>query len=68
MLRYGIPYYRLPDETLKTEFGAVLALGVEVKYGVEIGRDIPTKKLEAEYDSLILAIGAQGRVSHRRSR
>ncbi|MDR2602809.1 MAG: FAD-dependent oxidoreductase [Spirochaetaceae bacterium] len=60
MLRYGIPYYRLPDETLKTEFGAIEALGVEVKYGVEIGKDIPAKKLEADYDALILAVGAQG--------
>ncbi|MDR0410117.1 MAG: (2Fe-2S)-binding protein, partial [Spirochaetaceae bacterium] len=57
MLRYGIPYFRLPDETLKTEFGAVEGLGIEVKYGVEIGRDIPAKKLEADYDALIMAIG-----------
>ncbi|MDR2802678.1 MAG: FAD-dependent oxidoreductase, partial [Treponema sp.] len=60
MLRYGIPYYRLPDATLKTEFGAIESLGVEVKYGVEIGKDIPAKKLEADYDALIVAIGAQG--------
>ncbi|MDR1232066.1 MAG: FAD-dependent oxidoreductase, partial [Spirochaetaceae bacterium] len=60
MLRYGIPYYRLPDETLKTEFGAIENLGVEVQYGVEIGKDIPAKKLEADYDALIVAIGAQG--------
>ncbi|MDR3148346.1 MAG: FAD-dependent oxidoreductase [Treponema sp.] len=60
MLRYGIPYYRLPDATLKNEFGALEELGVEVKYGVEIGKDIPAKKLEAEYDTLIVAIGAQG--------
>ena len=60
MLRYGIPYYRLPDETIKTEFGAIEALGVDVQYGVEIGKDLPAKKLEAEYDALIVAIGAQG--------
>jgi formate dehydrogenase major subunit len=59
MLRYGIPYYRLPDETLKAEFGAVEDLGVEVRYGVEIGRDIPAKELEADFDALIVAIGAQ---------
>jgi formate dehydrogenase major subunit len=60
MLRYGIPYYRLPDETLKAEFGAIEGLGVTVKYGVDIGKDIPAKKLEADYDALIVAIGAQG--------
>ena len=60
MLRYGIPYYRLPDAALQTEFGAVGDLGVEIKYGVEIGRDIPAKQLEQDYDALIVAIGAQG--------
>ncbi|WP_162510984.1 FAD-dependent oxidoreductase, partial [Treponema endosymbiont of Eucomonympha sp.] len=60
MLRYGIPYYRLPDEVLKTEFGAVSRLGADVRYGVEIGKDMPAKKLESEFDALILAVGAQG--------
>jgi formate dehydrogenase major subunit len=60
MLRYGIPYYRLPDKILKTEFGAVEDLGVEVQYGMEIGKDIPAKKLEANYDALVVAVGAQG--------
>ncbi|MDR1231356.1 MAG: FAD-dependent oxidoreductase, partial [Spirochaetaceae bacterium] len=60
MLRYGIPYFRLPDETLRSEFGAIEGLGVEARYGVEIGRDIPVKQLEADYDALIVAIGAQG--------
>ncbi|MDR1302233.1 MAG: FAD-dependent oxidoreductase [Treponema sp.] len=60
MLRYGIPYYRLPDEVLSTEFGSIEALGVEVRYSVEIGKDIPALKLAVDYDALILAIGAQG--------
>ncbi|MDR1030864.1 MAG: FAD-dependent oxidoreductase [Treponema sp.] len=59
MLRYGIPYFRLPDEVLRTEFASIEALGVEVQYSVEIGKDIPALKLAADYDALILAIGAQ---------
>ncbi|MBI9104240.1 MAG: FAD-dependent oxidoreductase [Spirochaetales bacterium] len=65
MLRFGIPYYRLTDETLKSELGIVERMGVEVKYGVEIGKDISAKSLEADYDSVILAIGAQGASSMR---
>jgi formate dehydrogenase major subunit len=60
MLRYGIPYYRLPNETLEAEFGIIESLGVTVKYGVEIGKDIKAKELESGYDALIVAIGAQG--------
>ena len=65
MLRYGIPYYRLTDETLKAELGVIEEMGVKVKYGVEIGKDISAKSLEADHDALILAIGAQGASSMR---
>jgi len=60
MLRYGIPYYRLTDETLKAELGVIEEMGVKVNYGVEIGKDITAKSLEADHHALILAIGAQG--------
>ena len=62
MLRYGIPFYRLPDKTLALEMGAIEKTGVKVKYGVEIGKDIDVKSLEKDYDALMIAIGAQGRL------
>ncbi len=65
MMRYGIPYYRLTDKTLKDEFDAIERLGVEVRYNTEVGKDITAKKLEAEYDSIVIAIGAQGASSMR---
>ena len=65
MLRYGIPYYRLTDQTLKDEFDAIEGLGVEVKYNTVIGRDMSAKHLEADYDALVIAIGAQGASSMR---
>ena len=34
-------------------------LGVQVKYGVEVGKDLSAKSLEADYDAVVLAIGAQ---------
>jgi formate dehydrogenase major subunit len=60
MLRYGIPYYRLPETALETEFDALTTLGVELNFGVSVGTDIPAKKLEQDFDALILGIGAQG--------
>jgi formate dehydrogenase major subunit len=59
MLRYGIPYYRLPEEVLKAELGAVADLGVELCFGVTVGTDIAIKDLEQDFDALILGIGAQ---------
>ncbi|MBI9107323.1 MAG: FAD-dependent oxidoreductase [Spirochaetales bacterium] len=65
MLRYGIPYYRLPDEILCDELGAIEELGVKVRYETLVGRDVSVKELEKDYDSLLLAIGAQGASSIR---
>ena len=65
MLRYGIPYYRLPDDVLLDELGTIEAMGVEVKYETSVGTDISAKELEKDYDSLLLAIGAQGASSIR---
>jgi formate dehydrogenase major subunit len=62
MLRYGIPYYRLPEEVLKAEFDAVADLGVELRFGVRVGTDLAVKALEQDFDALILGIGAQGAV------
>ena len=65
MLRWGIPYYRLPDAVLKQEFDPIEKFGVTVKYGTEIGKDIAAKELERDFDCLMIAIGAQGASSMR---
>ncbi len=58
MLRYGIPCYRLPDEYLDADIDVILSLGVEVKLGVRIGRDVTLDELRAAYDSVYVSIGA----------
>lgn len=65
MMRYGIPYYRLTDQTLKDEFDAIERLGVKVNYETVVGKDITSKRIETEHDALIIAIGAQGASSMR---
>jgi formate dehydrogenase major subunit len=65
MLRYGIPYYRLPDVVIEDQFGITESLGVEVKYETSVGKDIMLKEIEAEFDSLLIAIGAQSASSAR---
>ena len=58
MFRYGIPDYRLPQDTLDREIETILRLGVELKTGVRIGRDIEFLQLRDDYDAVILAHGA----------
>ena len=58
MLRYGIPNYRLPKERLDNDINTILSTGVEVKYGVRIGRDVSVDDLRKEYDAVLITIGA----------
>lgn len=58
MLRYGIPAYRLPKAVLDREIEEIAALGIEMKNGVRLGKDITLSELRREYDAVILAVGA----------
>ncbi len=58
MLRYGIPAYRLPDDTLDAEVAKIQALGIDIKYNTKIGKDISLDDLKKEYKAVFLGIGA----------
>jgi len=60
MLRYGIPEFRLPRNTLDIELHNALRLGVQVRTGAEIGNgegQIPMSRLEQDFDAVLLATG-----------
>lgn len=59
MLRYGIPRYRLPDQIIDAEYNAILGLGVTLKCGVKIGKDISYEDLKKEFQIIYVAVGAQ---------
>ncbi len=59
MLFWGIPGYRLPEETLMKEIQKILDIGVELKCGVKIGVDITLDQLKQDYDAVYVALGAQ---------
>lgn len=65
MLRYGIPAYRLPRDVLAKEIGIIEKMGVEIRCGKRLGKDFTLDSLAADYDSVFLAIGAQGSSSMR---
>ena len=59
MLRVGIPAYRLPRDVLEKEINRILSLGVELRTGVELGRDLGIADLrEQGYKAILLATGA----------
>ena len=58
MLRYGIPEYRLPKATLAAEVKQIADLGVTLKNNVKVGKDITLDALRAEFDAVLVAVGA----------
>ena len=58
MLRYGIPEYRLPKAVLDEEIAILAEAGVVMKNNVKLGKDIDFDTVKADYDAVLLAIGA----------
>lgn len=58
MLRYGIPKYRLPRDILDAEIQRILELGVELRTGVVVGKDISLEELRRQYPAIFVGIGA----------
>lgn len=59
MLAVGIPAYRLPRAVIEREIDVIRALGVEIRCGVTVGKDISFAALRTEYAAVILAVGAK---------
>lgn len=61
MLLYGIPSFRLEKDVIAAEISVLEAMGIEFKFGVEVGTDTTIQKLRDEgYKAFYVAIGAQG--------
>ncbi len=59
MMGVGIPDYRLPRAELNRDIDAIRALGVDIRLNTAIGRDFSLDELQASYDAVLLAVGAQ---------
>jgi NADPH-dependent glutamate synthase beta subunit-like oxidoreductase len=59
MMRFGIPGYRTPRDRLDAEINRILDTGVEAKLNCRVGTDVTIDELEAKYDAIFWALGAQ---------
>ena len=61
MLRYGIPSYKLGKDVLDAEIDIMKEIGVDIRCGVEVGRDVTISQLRDQgYEGFYVAIGCQG--------
>lgn len=59
MLAVGVPAYRLPRELIQREVEVIKALGVELRCGVTVGKDISFEQLRKDFAAVIVAVGAK---------
>lgn len=61
MLTYGIPSYKLAKNIIDAEIDIMREMGVEIKLGVEVGKDVTLDELRAQgYKAFYISIGCQG--------
>lgn len=61
MLTYGIPSYKLEKDVIDAEIEILKELGVTIKCGVEVGKDVTITSLREEgFKAFYIAIGCQG--------
>ncbi len=60
MLVTGVPLFRLPRGVVEKEIAAILSLGVELRCGVRVGKDVTLAQLrEQGFAAVLVAIGLQ---------
>ncbi len=59
LLRYGIPDFKLDKGVIDRRMAQLQAEGVEFHGGVHIGVNLPARRLQAEFDAVVLAGGAE---------
>ncbi|MBI4832909.1 MAG: FAD-dependent oxidoreductase [Candidatus Lindowbacteria bacterium] len=59
MLYVGVPEYRLPRDLIRAEVGVIESLGVDIRCGVQVGKDVTFESLQAGYAAVVVAVGAK---------
>ncbi len=61
MLVYGIPSFKLEKDVVEAEIDIIKEMGVEIKTGVEVGKDVTIDELRSQgFKAFYIAIGCQG--------
>ena len=58
LLVHGIPEFRLPKDIVKETVNRILSLGINVKYNMELNKNLILQDLEKQYDAIFLSFGA----------
>ncbi|HEY3190311.1 MAG TPA: glutamate synthase subunit beta [Solirubrobacteraceae bacterium] len=59
LVRFGVPDFKIEKWVVERRVEQLVAEGVELRLGVDVGRDITFDELRAEFDAVVLATGSR---------
>jgi glutamate synthase (NADPH/NADH) small chain len=59
LVRFGVPDFKIEKSIVQRRVDQLVAEGVELRLGVDVGRDVSTDELRRSHDAVILAIGSR---------
>jgi glutamate synthase (NADPH/NADH) small chain len=59
LVRFGVPDFKIEKTVVERRVEQMVAEGVEIRCGVEVGSDVTVAELRAGYDAVVLATGSR---------
>jgi glutamate synthase (NADPH/NADH) small chain len=59
LVRFGVPDFKIEKAVVERRVEQMIAEGVEVRCGVEVGRDVSVGELRERFDAIVLATGSR---------
>src|SRR5689334_5590174 len=59
LVRFGVPEFKIEKRIVERRLDQLVAEGVELRYGVDVGVDIGGDELRASYDAVVVATGSR---------
>jgi glutamate synthase (NADPH/NADH) small chain len=59
LVRFGVPDFKIEKRVVQRRVEQLVAEGVELRLGVDVGVDVDAQELREEFDAVVLAIGSR---------
>ena len=59
LVRFGVPDFKIEKWIVQRRVDQLVAEGVELRCGVDVGRDVSADELRGEFDAIVLATGSR---------
>jgi glutamate synthase (NADPH/NADH) small chain len=59
LVRFGVPDFKIEKSVVQRRVEQLVAEGVELRCGVDVGRDVSAEDLRGDYDAVVLATGSR---------